>query len=96
METVFHMDGEGRLLLTHYCAAQNAPVLRFQKSDKPGELKFVFMGGTNLDPQVDHHFHDQTLQIIDRNTIEQRTIVWHRGKPTNRELTAVLRRHATN
>lgn len=92
METVFHMDGDGKLILTHYCAAQNAPVLQFQKSNKPGELKFVFVGGTNFDPQVDHHFHDQTLQIIDRNTIEQRTTTWHRGKPAGKDLIAVLHR----
>ncbi len=94
METVFHMDGEGKLLLTHYCAAQNAPLLQFQKSDKPGELKFVFLGGTNFDPQEDHHFHDQTLQIVDRNTIEQRTTTWHRGKPSGKELIAVLHRQS--
>ena len=56
METIFHMDDD-QLLLTHYCALQNAPVLRFVKSDKPGELKFVFQGGTNLDPKVDRHLH---------------------------------------
>ncbi|MGE3512705.1 MAG: hypothetical protein AB7N65_27910 [Vicinamibacterales bacterium] len=94
METVFHMDGEGKLMLTHYCAAQNAPVLQFQKSDKPGELKFVFVGGTNFDPKVDHHFHDQVLQVIDANTIEQRTTVWHRGKATDKELIAVLQRQS--
>ena len=36
MTNVFHMDGED-LLLTHYCALQNAPVMRFVKSDVPGE-----------------------------------------------------------
>src|SRR5207249_1713781 len=41
METIFHMDGD-QLLLTHYCALQNAPVLKFVKSNKPGELKFEF------------------------------------------------------
>ena len=49
MTTVFHMDGD-QLLQTHYCALQNAPVLRFEPSDVPGELKFVFHGGTNFDP----------------------------------------------
>ena len=93
METVFHMDGPDKLLLTHYCAAQNAPLLQFEKSDKPGELRFRFVGGTNLDPEVDGHFHHQTLQIIDENTIEQRTITWQDGKRAD-ELIAVLERQS--
>jgi len=95
METVFHMDGSDKLLLTHYCAAQNAPILQFEESDKPGELRFCFVGGTNLDPNVDGHFHHQTLQIIDENTIEQRTITWQDGEPAG-ELIAVLRRQSTS
>jgi hypothetical protein len=90
METVFHMDGD-KLLLTHYCALQNAPVLQFVKSDKPGELKFEFKGGTNFDPKVDAHLHESTFQIIDKNTIEQRSTVFTNGK-ADPELKSVLRR----
>ncbi len=53
MLTVYHRDGDD-LLLTHYCALHNAPVMKFQKSDKPGEIKFVFVGGTNFGPQRRH------------------------------------------
>ncbi len=94
METVFHMDGD-QLLLTHYCALQNAPVLRFVKSDKPGELKFVFQGGTNFDPKVDAHLHESTFQIKDKDTIEQRSTVFANGKP-NPELKSVLHRKESN
>jgi hypothetical protein len=93
METVFHMDGD-KLLLTHYCALQNAPVLQFVKSDKPGELKFVFKGGTNFDPSVDAHLHESTFQIIDKNTIEQRSTVFTNGK-ADPELKTVLQRPTT-
>src|SRR5258705_529504 len=79
METVFHMDGD-QLLLTHYCALQNAPVLKFEKSNKPGELKFVFQGGTNFDPKVDAHFHEGTFQIKDKDTLEQHFTVFANGK----------------
>jgi hypothetical protein len=90
METIFHMDG-GQLLLTHYCALQNAPVLKFVKSDKPGELKFEFMGGTNFDPKVDAHLHQSTFQIIDKDTIEQRSTVFANDK-AQPELKSVLHR----
>lgn len=94
METVFHMDGD-KLLLTHYCALQNAPVLRFQKSDKPGEIKFVFEGGTNFDPSVDAHFHEGTFQVINKDTVEQNFTVFSNGKPSP-EGKAVLHRKLAN
>ena len=90
METIFHMDGD-QLLLTHYCALQNAPVLKFVKSSKPGELKFVFQGGTNFDPSVDAHLHDSTFQIKDKDTVEQSSTVFANGK-ANPELRSVLHR----
>jgi hypothetical protein len=94
METVFHMDGD-ELLLTHYCALQNAPILKFEKSDKPGEIKFVFKGGTNFDPKVDAHLHESTFVVKDKDTIEQRSTVFANDKPSP-ELKSVLHRNATN
>ncbi len=79
MTTVFHMDGD-QLLQTHYCALMNAPVLRFEKSDKPGELKFVFHGGTNFDPAVDAHFHRGSFQIKDKDTVESSFVVYANGE----------------
>ena len=93
METIFHMNGD-ELLLTHYCALQNAPVLRFVKSNKPGELKFEFKGGTNFDAKVDAHLHESTFQIKDKDTVEQSSTVFANGK-ANPELKSVLHR-ATN
>lgn len=94
METIFHMDGD-QLLLTHYCALQNAPVLKFVKSNNPGELKFEFLGGTNFDPKVDAHLHESTFVIKDKDTIEQRSTVFANGK-ANPELKSVLHRKASN
>ncbi len=93
METVFHMDGD-KLLLTHYCALQNAPILRFEKTNKPGEIKFVFEGGTNFDSSVDAHLHESTFQVIDKNTVEQRSTVFTNGK-AQPELKSVLHRKAS-
>ncbi len=79
MTTVFHMDGD-QLLQTHYCALQNAPVLRFEPSDTPGELNFVFHGGTNFDPEVDAHFHEGSIRIQDRDTVETGYVVYANGE----------------
>jgi len=90
MESVFHMNG-GQLLLTHYCALQNAPVLRFEASNTPGEIKFVFHGGTNFDPKVDAHFHEGTFRVIDKNTVEQTFTVYANGE-ANPEGRSILKR----
>jgi hypothetical protein len=90
METIFHMDGD-QLLLTHYCVLQNAPVLQFQKSSKPGEIKFVFKGGTNFDPKVDAHLHEATFQVKDKNTVERHITAFANGKP-NPEGVSILKR----
>ena len=79
MTTVFHMDGD-QLLQTHYCALMNAPVLRFEPSDTPGELNFVFHGGTNFDPDVDAHQHEGAIQIQDADTVETSFIVYANGE----------------
>lgn len=69
MVSVYHMDGK-ELLMTHYCALQNAPVMKFEKSNTPGEIKLGFFGGTNFDPKVDAHAHQGLLRVKDVNTFE--------------------------
>ncbi len=80
MVSIYHMDGK-QLLLTHYCALKNAPVMKFEKSDKPGEIKFAFHGGTNFDPKVDAHVHQGEFQIKDQNTVESNFVAFANGKP---------------
>ena len=91
METILHMDGD-QLLLTHYCALQNAPVLKFQPSSKPGEIKFVFHGGTNFEPAVDAHFHEGTFQVKNKDTVAQTSTVYANGKPTPERLSILTRK----
>ena len=90
MVSIFHMDGN-QLLLTHYCALKNAPIMRFEKSDKPGEIKFVFHGGTNFDPKVDAHVHQGVFRIKDKNTVESNFTAFANGKPRP-EGRAILKR----
>lgn len=80
MTNVFHMDGED-LLLTHYCALQNAPVMKFVKSDVPGEIRFAFQGGTNFDPNVDAHVHEGVFRVKDGDTLESAFVTFANGKP---------------
>lgn len=93
MVTVYHRNGKD-LLLTHYCALWNAPVLKFEKSDKPGEIKFSFEGGTNFDPAVDTHVHEGKLQIKDADTLEVNFVAFADGKPQPAAHSILKRRHA--
>ena len=95
MTTVFHMDGD-QLLQTHYCALQNAPVLRFEPSDVPGGLQFVFHGGTNFDPDVDAHFHDGSFQVMDKDTFETGFVVHANGEPSTDGRALLTRVKASN
>lgn len=79
MINAIHMDGDD-LLLTHYCAAQNAPVMKFEKSDQPGEIRFAFAGGTNFDPAVDVHAHDGVFHVKDKDTIESDFVTFANGQ----------------
>ena len=54
--------------------------MRFEKSDKPGEIKFVFHGGTNFDPKVDTHVHEGVMRIKDANTLESAFVSFSDGK----------------
>ncbi|MEK6324925.1 MAG: hypothetical protein AABN33_25055 [Acidobacteriota bacterium] len=90
MVSIFHMDGN-QLLLTHYCALKNAPIMKFVKSDKPGEIQFAFHGGTNFDPKVDTHVHQGVFQIKDKNTVESTFVAFANGKPRP-EGRAILKR----
>jgi hypothetical protein len=93
MISIYHMDGD-TLLMTHYCALQNAPILKFEKSDKQGEIKFVFHGGTNFDPKVDAHVHEGVMRVKDANTIESSFVGYANGKPDQRPSGVLKRKSA--
>jgi hypothetical protein len=71
MVSMYHLDG-GELRLTHYCHLGNQPRLKLDKqASKPDELRFVFEGGTNLDPKTDMHMHSGRISFRDGGRIEE-------------------------
>ena len=70
MINMYHLDGED-LVLTHYCAGGNQPQMRLNKTDSSADLLvFDFVGGTNLDPEVDNHIHSARIELVDGDHIE--------------------------
>jgi hypothetical protein len=64
MVSVYHLDGDD-LRMTHYCAAGNQPRVKLDRAHStPDQLIFVFDGGSNLDPEKDHHIHGLTITFL--------------------------------
>jgi hypothetical protein len=80
MVTVYHLDGPD-LVLTHYCALGNQPRLKLDPKSPPNQLRFQFVGGSNLDPAKDMHMHEGTITIIDDDHIEWAWQGYANGKP---------------
>jgi hypothetical protein len=66
MVTMYHVDKD-RLMLTHYCAAQNQPRMQAQVSDDGKTFTFDFLDATNLANPADGHMRKMVLTIQDKD-----------------------------
>jgi hypothetical protein len=80
MVTVYHPDGKD-LVLTHYCAAGNQPRLKLDAKSPKDELRFVFTGGSNLNPATDMHMHEGSIKFLDKDRIEWSWQGYDKGQP---------------
>ncbi len=80
MVSIYHMD-KNDLVMTHYCMLGNQPRMKADSKSPPNQLRFLFDGGTNLDPKKDMHMHEGTLTFVDDDHIEMSGVAWVNGKP---------------
>jgi hypothetical protein len=66
MVTMYHLD-KGRLMLTHYCAAQNQPRMQGQVSEDGKTFTFDYLDATNLASPNDGHMRKLVLTIQDKD-----------------------------
>lgn len=67
MATAYHLDGAD-LVLTHYCMANNQPVLRAERFDPTSnEIQFEFVRAGNLASSDAGHMRRAKYRIIDAN-----------------------------
>ena len=65
MATAYHLDGND-LVLTHYCIANNQPVLRAERFDAAAkEIQFEFLRAGNLPSPAAGHMHRASYRIVD-------------------------------
>ncbi len=80
MVSLYHLDGSD-LIMTHYCSLGNQPRMKADPTAPANQLRWLFVGGTNLDPARDKHMHGGTLTIVDADHIEWTGSCWEGGKP---------------
>jgi len=86
MVTVYHLDGQ-RLLLTHYCAAQNQPRMRaVSYSPETGTLSFEFLDATNLAGPDAGHMHRVVYKFADADHVTAQWTWRQNGNETTKEL----------
>ncbi len=78
MITMFNLDGPGRLLMTHYCAAGNEPRMEASVSPDGKVITFNYVDATNLSAPDAGHMQKMVLTLIDDNHhTEEWTFVDH-------------------
>lgn len=80
MVSVYTVDGQD-LVMTHYCILGNQPRMKADPKSPANQIRWVFAGGGNLDPQKDKHMHAATLTIVNADRIEIEGVAWENGKP---------------
>jgi hypothetical protein len=81
MVSVYTADGPA-LLLTHYCVLGNQPQMKAEPKASDNQIKFDFVGGSNLDVKKDKHMHGATLSIVDADHISIDGVAWENGAPS--------------
>jgi hypothetical protein len=94
MLSLYHL-ADGQLVMTHYCAMANQPRMKLDTAaSTKDELKFTFVGGTNLDPAKDGHIHAGTLKF-DGTALTADWTVWAGGKEAGHNVFNLKRASAT-
>ena len=81
MLSVYHLD-KGDLVMTHYCVLGNQPRMKAGPKSATNQIKWVFAGGTNLDPAKDTHMHGAVVTFVDEDHLEIAGEAWENGKPS--------------
>ena len=80
MVTMFNLDGPGRLLLTHYCAAGNEPRMQASLSSDGRVITFTYVDATNLATPDAAHMQKMVLTLIDDNHHTEEWTLFDHGK----------------
>jgi hypothetical protein len=80
MITMIHLDGSGRLLLTHYCSAGNQPRMVAGTSPDGKTFTFRFLDVTNLASPDAGHMDHVVITILDADHHTEEWVFADHGK----------------
>lgn len=79
MVSLYYLDGD-ELRAKHFCVMGNQPEMKLDtRASTENELRFVFSGGTNMDPAKDVHMHGGKMTIRG-DRLESEWTVYNGGK----------------
>ncbi len=91
MATAYHLDGTD-LVLTHYCMANNQPVLRAERFDVAAkEIQFEFVRAGNLATPNTGHMHRAMYRIVDADHFVTEWEFFENGKKKMAEVETFTR-----
>ncbi len=79
MVTMYHPDN-GKLMMTHYCAAHNQPRMVAETSADGKTIAFRFLDATNLASPEDGHMQSMTMTIVDNDHVTETWTFVDHGK----------------
>ncbi|HEX2329528.1 MAG TPA: hypothetical protein VHN74_12460 [Candidatus Angelobacter sp.] len=85
MVTMFHLD-KNRLLMTHYCSANNQPRMQAEFSPDGKTITFNLLDVTNLAKPSDGHMQKMVLTVIDPDHFAERWTFRQDGKDNTHTL----------
>jgi hypothetical protein len=59
----------------------NQPHMKADPKSPANQIRFLFAGGSNLNPAKDKHMHEGTITFVDEDHIEWTGVAWEGGKP---------------
>ena len=77
--TMYHLDKD-RLMMTHYCSAQNQPRMQANISDDGKTFTFDFLDATNLANPADGNMRKMVLTVLDKDDFTEQWLFNKDGK----------------
>jgi len=80
MITMINLDGNDRLLVTHYCSAGNQPRMAASGSPDGKTITFKFVDATNLSSPDTGHMDHVVITVLDENHHTEEWVFADHGK----------------